>query len=196
MGCVSSTMNKDASMKFSKQYLRIINRYLPHFVTDEPSNDTDRITAFLHWEKVYKENIHMDAHHTIGSGTKIGLLYETFYKYLFEHTPHMKPLFQASIQIQSRVLVHISSGMKSLLSSEDLVQKVMELALVHMKIGVKPEDFDPLGEALIQSMKITSGDDWNAEIEAAWRHIYCHASILILVNIPNTNLDMGNFQDS
>uniref|UniRef100_K3WQF9 Globin domain-containing protein n=1 Tax=Globisporangium ultimum (strain ATCC 200006 / CBS 805.95 / DAOM BR144) TaxID=431595 RepID=K3WQF9_GLOUD len=195
MGCVSSTFNHDAHMKFSKQYIRIINRYLPHFPTDEPSNNDDRLTAFTHWEKVFKENIHMDARHTIGSGTPIGKLYQTFYEYLFEHYPHLKPLFQASIQIQSRVLVHISSGMKSLLSSEDLVQKVMELALVHMKIGVAPEDFDPLGESLIQSMKITSGDDWNDQIERAWRRIYCHASILILVNIPNTTLDMGDFKD-
>ncbi|GAB9472581.1 hypothetical protein Gpo141_00009755 [Globisporangium polare] len=195
MGCVSSTFNQDPGMKFSKQYIRIIKRYLPNFLTDEPSNNDDRLTAFAHWEKVYKENIHTDAHHTSGSDTSIGKLYEVFYKYLFEHHAHLKPLFQASIQIQSRVLVHISSGMKSLLSSEDLVQKVMELALVHMKIGVKPEDFDPLGESLIQSMKLTSGDDWSDAIERAWRRIYCHAAILILVNIPNTNLDMGDFKD-
>ncbi|GMF19218.1 unnamed protein product [Phytophthora lilii] len=114
--------------------------------------------------------------------------------YLFEHYPHMKPLFQASVQIQSRVIVHISSGMKSLLSSEDLVQKVMNLALVHLKIGVKPEDFDPLGDSLIQAMRLTCGDDWNERIESAWTRIYCHASILILVNIPD--LDLSGSDDN
>ncbi|TYZ59184.1 hypothetical protein PybrP1_007117 [[Pythium] brassicae (nom. inval.)] len=195
MGCASSTLGRESSMKYSKQYIRIVNRYLPHFASDEPSTNDDRLTAFEHWEKVYKENIHMERKHAIGSGTPIGKLYETFYENLFEHSPHLKPLFQASIKAQSRVLVHISSGMKSLLSSEDLVQKVMELALVHMKIGVKPEDFDPLGESLIQSMKITSGENWSEPIERAWRRIYCHASILILVSIPNTNLDIDDFKD-
>lgn len=195
MGCASSVFGHETSMKYSKQFMRIIHRYLPHFVSDEPSNNDDRLTAFEHWEKVYKDSIHMEGKHTIGADTSIGKLYETFYAYLFQHSPHLKPLFQASIKVQSRVLVHISSGMKSLLSSEDLVQKVLELALVHMKIGVKPEDFDPLGESLIQSMKLTSGESWSDRIELAWRCIYCHAAILILVNIPNTNLDLDDFKD-
>lgn len=195
MGCVSSVYLGTSNVKFSNQYCRIIKRYLPNFTFDEPSNDVDRITAFKYWEHVYKENIHTEAHHASGSATPIGRLYENFYKYLFEHSAHLKPLFQASLQVQSRVLVHISSGMKSLLSSEDLVQKVMTLALVHLKIGVKPEDFDPLGEALIQAMKITAPDDWNERVETAWRRIYCHASILILVNIPNTGVDIADYDD-
>ncbi|KAE9033531.1 hypothetical protein PR003_g8703 [Phytophthora rubi] len=174
--------------KFSKQYCRIIKHYMPHFQITEQSDNDDRLVAFDHWERDFKENIHTDAHHAVGSGTKIGLLYENFYKYLFEKYPHMKPLFQASVQIQSRVIVHISSGMKSLLSSEDLVQKVMNLALVHLKIGVKPEDFDPLGDSLIQAMRLTCGADWDETIENAWKRIYCHASILILVNIPDLDL--------
>ncbi|KAG3255160.1 hypothetical protein PI124_g313 [Phytophthora idaei] len=154
----------------------------------EESEAQDVVVTFEHWERVFKENIHTDAHHAVGSGTTIGLLYENFYKYLFENYPHMKPLFQASVQIQSRVIVHISSGMKSLLSSEDLVQKVMNLALVHLKIGVKPDDFDPLGDSLIQAMRLTCGDDWDEKIEMAWKRIYCHAAILILVNIPDLDL--------
>ncbi|KAL3666615.1 hypothetical protein V7S43_008238 [Phytophthora oleae] len=174
--------------KFSKHYCRIIKRYMPHFPITEPSDSEDRLVAFEHWERIFKENIHTDAHHAVGSGTKIGLLYENFYKYLFENYPHMKPLFQASVQIQSRVIVHISSGMKSLLSSEDLVQKVMNLALVHLKIGVKADDFDPLGDSLIQAMHLTCGDDWDERIELAWTRLYCHAAILILVNIPDLDL--------
>ncbi|RLN37862.1 hypothetical protein BBJ28_00000485 [Nothophytophthora sp. Chile5] len=190
MGCSASfgTRSKGPP-KFPPHYCRIIQRLMPHFPVMEPSNNDDRLVAFMHWERIFKENIHTDAHHAAGSGTKIGQLYENFYLYLFEHYPHMKPLFQASVQIQSRVIVHISSGMKSLLSSEDLVEKVMNLSLVHLKIGVKPEDFDPLGESLIQAMHITCGDDWSATIENAWRKIYCHASILILVNIPDIDLD-------
>ncbi|KAF4322961.1 hypothetical protein G195_004034 [Phytophthora kernoviae 00238/432] len=149
--------------KFSKRYCRIIKRYLPHFPITEPSGNDDRLTAFAHWERVFKENIHMDAHHAVGSGTKIGLLYENFYKYLFENYPHMKPLFQAS--------------------------KVMNLALVHLKIGVKPEDFDPLGDSLVQAMRLTCGGDWDEAIENAWNHIYCHAAILILVNIPDIDIN-------
>lgn len=193
MGCSSSVFHGPADIKFSRQYCRIIKRYLPNFAFDEPSNNDDRLAAFEYWERVYKENIHMDAHHAAGSGTPIGQLYENFYKYLFEHAPQLKPLFQASIQIQSRVLVHISSGMKSLLSSESLVQKVMMLALVHLKIGVKPEDFDPLGEALIASMKMTAPEEWSDGVESAWRKIFCHASILILVNIPNINIDLTDY---
>ncbi|DAZ99208.1 TPA: hypothetical protein N0F65_008241 [Lagenidium giganteum] len=194
MGCVQS-FKSDGPLKFSRQYCRIIQRFLPNFTFDVPSNDEDRMVAFLFWENVFKENLHTDPHHLEGTDTQIGRLYANFYSYLFEHSPQLKPLFQASIKIQSRVLVHISSGMKSLLQSEDLVQKVMNLALVHMKIGVKPEDFDPLGEALIQAMKMTCGDAWNERVELAWRRIYCHASIMILVNIPNTDLDMDDYQE-
>jgi hemoglobin-like flavoprotein len=85
--------------------------------------------------------------------------------------------------------------MESLLSADDLVGQVLNLALVHMKIGVKPEDFDPLGESLMQAMRITCGDDCNAQLETAWRKIYCHASILILVNIPNAKVNLDDLDD-
>lgn len=174
-------------MKFSAQYCRIIEHYMPHFVFDEASQHSDRMTAFAHWEQVYHDTIHSDQ---TAADSPVGKLYAAFYHYLFEHSPYMKPLFQANQSVQSRVLTHISTGMKSLLHSEDLVQKVMHLALLHMKIGVKATDFDPLGEALIQAMKQTSGPAWSVPIETSWRKIYCHASILILVNIPNIQLDV------
>lgn len=193
MGCAGSILTTDSqSIKFSKQYCRIVHRFLPHFEFDEPSNDHDRLTAFVHWESTYKDTIHSEK---TAAESPVGKLYAAFYKYLFDNAAQLKPLFRASHAVQSRVLTHISAGMKSLLSSEDLVQKVMHLALVHMKIGVKPDDFDPLGEALIQAMKQTTGAAWTEQIETSWRRIYCHASFLILVNIPNVNLDLDDFKE-
>ncbi|TMW57722.1 hypothetical protein Poli38472_014325 [Pythium oligandrum] len=193
MGCVSSTFLREGDQpKFSKQYCRIVKRYLPNFIFVEPSNNDDRLVAFAHWEQTYKDTIHSEK---TAADSAVGKLYAAFYEHLFEHAAQLKPLFQASHAVQSRVLTHISTGMKSLLSSEDLVQKVMHLALVHMKIGVKADDFDPLGEALIQAMKKTTGAAWTERIELAWRRIYCHAAILILVNIPNVHIDLDDFKD-
>lgn len=194
MGCVWGKFSIGATneVRFSKQYRRIIKRYLPHFDFEELSTREEHVVAFQHWERVFKEHILGDARHR-EHDSMIGKLYDNFYKYLFDHYAYLKPVFRASVEVQSRVIVHISSGMESLLSAENLVGQVLNLALVHMKIGVKPEDFDPLGESLIQAMKITCADEWNTQIETAWRKIYCHAAILILVNIPKTKLDIDDY---
>jgi hemoglobin-like flavoprotein len=196
MGCLQAKLRVLASsdVKFSKQYRRIIKRYLPHFDYEEPTTREDHVIAFQHWERVFKEHILGDARHR-EQDSMIAKLYRNFYAYLFEHYAYLKPVFRASVEVQSRVIVHISSGMESLLSADDLVGQVLNLALVHMKIGVKPEDFDPLGESLMQAMRITCGDDWNAQLETAWRKIYCHASILILVNIPNAKVNLDDLDD-
>jgi hemoglobin-like flavoprotein len=187
-GCVASSVHSgESTLQFSKPFRCIIRRYMPHFCFGESSTDDDRLIAFSHWEHVFKETIHSTA---LGADSPVGRLYECFYTQLYERAPHLKALFKGNSQTQARVLVHISTGMKSLLQSENLVQKVTELALLHMKIGVQPEDFDPLGETLVQAMKLTSGDQWSDRIELAWRRIYCHAAIMILVTIPNLHLDI------
>ncbi|TMW68598.1 hypothetical protein Poli38472_006066 [Pythium oligandrum] len=172
MGCMPSVIHQEGSaMKFTPQFCRIIKRYLPHFEFDDPSTTTDRLVAFAHWSKAYK-----DTPKTIdlAVNSAVGKLYEKFYEYLFDNSPQLKPLFQSSHHVQGRVLVHISAGMQTLLKSDDLVTKVMELAILHMKIGVKPEDFDSLGVALVHAMKATSGTEWNDRVEHAWRRIFCH----------------------
>lgn len=190
MGCVLGTFRVGpASGRYSTQYYRIIQRYLPHFVFDAPSTREDQLVAFQHWDRVFKEKIVGDAHHHT-SDTMIGQLYLNFYAYLFKYYSYLKPLFRASVEVQSRVIVHISSGMESLLLGEDLVHQVLNLSLVHMNLGVTANDFDPLGESLIQAMRLTCGDDWDERVETAWRRIYCHVAVLILFNIPSAKADL------
>ncbi|GLD95156.1 hypothetical protein PINS_up003781 [Pythium insidiosum] len=192
MGCAISIAKEEAPAEsaYTKRYCRVIEQYLPHFAFDTPSTKADHTVAFDHWNAVYKDTIHSPQ---AQPDAPVEQLFQSFYAYLFEHSPQLEPLFKSSRHVQSKVLVHITAGIKALLGSEDRVHKVVHLAMFHVRMGVKPQDFDPLGQAFIHGMKSTSGADWSEKIETAWRRIFCHAAILVLVNIPYSDLNLTEY---
>ena len=53
-----------------------------------------------------------------------------------------------------------------------LVVVLQRLAERHIKYGVEPKDYTPVGNALLFALKTGLGDDWNPELREAWVTVY------------------------
>ncbi|KAG7380066.1 hypothetical protein PHYPSEUDO_007812 [Phytophthora pseudosyringae] len=181
--------------KFSYADVRLMKTYLASFVYYEKSTEEHRSVAAQHWDKVFKDAPpqrspsvmattnahHKEAKHlTKAQNNKITELYDVFYAYLEEHGGDLKHVFRSSMHVRGRVLVHISAGMRTMLASENIAEKILALTKTHRRFGVKLEHFDCVGRALLHAMEKTSGENWSPEIDDAWRRMYSHSSVILI----------------
>ncbi|KAF4030307.1 hypothetical protein GN244_ATG17914 [Phytophthora infestans] len=180
--------------KFPYSDVRLMKKYLASFVYYEKSTEEHRRIAAQHWDKVFKDappqrnvnasttaSAHKEAKHiTKAQNNKITELYDVFYAYLEEHGGDLKHVFRSSMHVRGRVLVHISAGMRTMLASENISEKILALTKTHRRFGVKLEHYDCVGRALLQAMEKTSGENWSPEIEDAWRRMFSHSSVILI----------------
>ncbi|KAG6620807.1 Nitric oxide oxidoreductase (Eurofung) [Phytophthora cinnamomi] len=182
--------------KFSYADVRLMKKYLPSFVYYEKSTEVHRQIAAQHWDKVFKDapaqrssqvqtsvtaSMYKEAKHiTKAQNNKITELYDVFYAYLEEHGGDLKNVFRSSMHVRGRVLVHISAGMRTMLASENIAEKILALTKTHRRFGVKVEHYDCVGRALLHAMERTSGDNWSPEIDDAWRRMFSHSSVILI----------------
>lgn len=96
-----------------------------------------------------------------------------FYEALFRRSPELRKLFRDDLAGQ---------GMKFMTTLREVVLNRMEgtgeadrltkLAGYHATLGVTAENFAPMEEALIDTLKNTLGDGFTPELETAWRKAY------------------------
>ena len=96
-----------------------------------------------------------------------------FYGRLFEITPSVKPLFRGDMKEQGRKLMAmlgvVVNGLGNL---ETILPAASALAKRHVRYGVKPSDYVPVGEALLWTLEKGLGAQWTAELAAAWAAAY------------------------
>ncbi|KAF4027657.1 hypothetical protein GN244_ATG20721 [Phytophthora infestans] len=162
--------------KFPYSDVRLMKKYLASFVYYEKSTEEHRRIAAQHWDKVFKDappqrnvnasttaSAHKEAKHiTKAQNNKITELYDVFYAYLEEHGGDLKHVFRSSMHVRGRVLVHISAGMRTMLASENISEKILALTKTHRRFGVKLEHYDCV------------------EIEDAWRRMFSHSSVILI----------------
>ncbi|KAG1690390.1 hypothetical protein DVH05_028178 [Phytophthora capsici] len=179
--------------KFAYSDVRLMKKYLASFVYLEKSTEEHRRVAAQHWDKVFKDappqraSSVVTSHHqkeakhiTKAQNNKITELYDIFYAYLEEHGGDLKHVFRSSMHVRGRVLVHISAGMRTMLASENIAEKILALTKTHRRFGVKLEHYDCVGRALLQAMEKVSGENWSPEIDDAWRRMYSHSSVILI----------------
>ncbi|RLN61307.1 hypothetical protein BBJ29_003206 [Phytophthora kernoviae] len=185
---------KKPPKKFQYSDVRLMKTYLASFVYYEKSTEEHRRIAAQHWERVFKDappqraasvvatqSMHKEAKHiTKAQNNKITELYDVFYAYLEEHGGDLKHVFRSSMHVRGRVLVHISAGMRTMLASENITDKILALTKTHRRFGVKLEHYDCVGRALLHAMERTSGENWSPEIADAWRRMYSHSSVILI----------------
>lgn len=98
---------------------------------------------------------------------------EIFYNKLFEIDPSLKPMFKGSLKEQGKKLMTtLKVAVKSLDDLDALVPVLQKLSERHVKYGVKIDDYTPVGNALLHTLKTGLGADFTTEVREAWVEVY------------------------
>ncbi|KAG1700347.1 hypothetical protein DVH05_012148 [Phytophthora capsici] len=172
--------------KLTRAQIAIVNKYMPNFPYYTTSTAGNRATAAAFWNEAFFEAPSARSTNSTrrsqnsSTSTRVTQLYDTFYAFLDHNSPDLKPIFRSSMVVRSKVLVHISAGLRNILKGDNMVERIEGLTHTHLRFGVKMEHYDPLGVALIFAMKECSGALWTPQIEDAWRRLYTHCCVILL----------------
>ncbi|XZG69858.1 globin family protein [Chitinibacteraceae bacterium HSL-7] len=96
-----------------------------------------------------------------------------FYQRLFEYAPEVRTLFKRPLPEQGKMLmVALKAAVQGLDDLEQLVPVLHRLAAQHVKYGVQPEHYTPVGNALLWTLKTGLGPHWHPELRQAWVDVY------------------------
>jgi len=96
-----------------------------------------------------------------------------FYARLFELDPAVRALFPSDLTAQRKVLMQtLAVVVRGLDRLEGIVPAVEALGRRHTGYGVRPEDFETVGAALVDTLEVGLGDAFTAETRAAWTAAY------------------------
>lgn len=96
-----------------------------------------------------------------------------FYGRLFELDPGLEPLFKTDLTSQGRKLTSmINTAVVNLHQVETIVPAVQDLGRRHVGYGVKEDDYDTVGAALLWTLGQGLGDDFDDAAEGAWSEAY------------------------
>lgn len=94
---------------------------------------------------------------------------EIFYAKLFEYDPSLRRLFKGDMQEQGKKLMQtLGVAVAGLRDLDKIVPVLQNLATQHVDYGVKAEDYTPVGNALIYTLKTGLGEDFTPETKEAW----------------------------
>lgn len=96
-----------------------------------------------------------------------------FYARLFEIAPHVRPLFTHSMDEQGAKLMQmIAIAVSNLHKLESIIPAVQKLGERHVHYGVKAEDYDTVGAALLWTLEQGLGEAFTPEVKEAWTLTY------------------------
>ena len=98
---------------------------------------------------------------------------QLFYQRLFYLNPALRPLFQGNNQEQETQLVRMLTVVVNGISQpERTIAGLQQLGARHSHYGVKDEDYDTVGAALLWTLRQGLGDAFTEEVEDAWVTAY------------------------
>lgn len=96
-----------------------------------------------------------------------------FYDALFRHAPELRPMFRDDLAGQGmKFMTTLNRIIDQLEDPEGIAARYAELGRLHASLGIVATHFDPMGEALIDTMRNAMGEAFTPEHESAWRHSY------------------------
>jgi nitric oxide dioxygenase len=99
---------------------------------------------------------------------------EDFYHILFRRAPHLRTLFREEdmagqgMKFMTTLAVLVDKADRP----EEMGAEVRELGKGHAAYGVRAEHYEPMREALIETMRRKLGTEFDAALEAEWRVLY------------------------
>jgi Hemoglobin-like flavoprotein len=98
---------------------------------------------------------------------------DAFYSKLFFERPALRRMFPVEMDAQYKKLVDMLNTIVTRLDQlDELTEEIIAMAKRHEGYGVKPEHYGPVGEALIWTLKVGLGREWNQEVQDAWAKCY------------------------
>jgi len=98
---------------------------------------------------------------------------DLFYGKLFELDPDVRSMFKGDMKEQGRKLMAIlNTAVNSLKNVEAIVPTLQDMGKRHVNYGVKEEDYDTVGEALIWTLGAGLQGDFTEETKTAWIAVY------------------------
>ena len=117
-----------------------------------------------------------------------------FYEDLFRRNPSLRALFKEDMADQRRKLMTmIGTAVANLGNWANIAPAVAALGQRHAAYGVKIEDYDTVGKALIATLEKGLGDAFTPEVKEAW--LACYAAVAAeMVNGAQAVVAPGAFQ--
>jgi nitric oxide dioxygenase len=96
-----------------------------------------------------------------------------FYRNLFELDPSARALFDTDPEVMSvKFSGELAAIVEAITSYDTFAPRVSDLAIRHTGYGVRPQHYRTVGQALIRALAAHLSEDWDEELEAAWRRAY------------------------
>jgi len=98
---------------------------------------------------------------------------DAFYSKLFFERPALRKMFPVEMDAQYKKLVDMLNTIVTRLDHlDELTEEIVAMAKRHEGYGVKPEHYEPVGAALVWTLKVGLGSEWNEEVQNAWIKCY------------------------
>lgn len=96
-----------------------------------------------------------------------------FYDKLFEYDPSLRRLFHGDLKQQGKKLMStLKFAVDSLDDLDGLVPVLQKLAQRHINYGVSVDDYTPVGNALLYTLKTGLGEQFTESHRQAWITVY------------------------
>ncbi len=98
---------------------------------------------------------------------------DLFYGRLFELNASLRPLFKDDMSEQKKALMQmITVAVRGLDNLDTLVPAVQALGRRHARYGVRTEDYETVGAALLWTLEKGLGDGFTPEVRDSWASVY------------------------
>lgn len=108
--------------------------------------------------------------------TPLVFFYNSFYYFLFELLPEVRPLFKRGIAGQGKMLANVIKYIVRNLqeTQQDVfVASLTHLAKVHNKLGITADQYSVMGMCLVHTVRVCTGPEYfTDDIRMAWVHVY------------------------
>jgi hemoglobin-like flavoprotein len=104
-----------------------------------------------------------------------------FYTRLFETCPEVRPLFKQDMTTQRGHLAATLALLVRNIQYQDVLEaSIMELGAHHVKVGVRPEHYPVVRDALLYALANVLGPGWSPQLHADWSALLDHIISVML----------------
>jgi hemoglobin-like flavoprotein len=112
---------------------------------------------------------------------------DLFYSRLFEQYPEVKPYFKGDLQQQGqKLMTMINTAVMSVDNINLLVEPLEKMGARHAHYGVKEDDYDKVGDALLWTLEKALGPAFTPKVKQAWGAIYSTAANIMKQGAANS----------